>query len=236
VAHLADGALLHEARGLVDGGDVAVGEVDHVHDACERRRIGHLARMGVVGGERLLAQDVLAGREERERRGVVHGVGRDVGHRVELASQARASCTDGEAARDAVVSLKAWRRSVVGVVPAQVTPGWRRSLGWGGPCAGADDRRAARARRTRRGRGARLGRRLGGAVVAGPRSAPVWWSVSTEPSSPAGGAGRRAPRWARAPCRRERWAPGHRRPAPAGTGLWAHLTALRRTVWTLASW
>ena len=49
---------------LVQRGDVAVGEVDHVDEARRLGGLGHLEGLGVVGGQRLFAEDVLAGGEQ----------------------------------------------------------------------------------------------------------------------------------------------------------------------------
>ena len=61
-----------------------VGEVDHVHDAGGVGGIGHFPGEGIVGCERLLAEDVLSRGDELHRRRVVDAVGRDVRGRVEL--------------------------------------------------------------------------------------------------------------------------------------------------------
>jgi hypothetical protein len=81
----ADGARGHDVPHLLEAGDVAVGQVDHVDDAGGLGRLGHLEGLGGVGRERLFAKDVLAGSDHRHRRRVMERIRRDVGHGIELA-------------------------------------------------------------------------------------------------------------------------------------------------------
>ena len=64
---------------------IAVGQVDHVDEAGRFGGLGHRQRVGMVRRQRLFAEHVLAGGQQRQRRRLVDAVRRDVDGRVELA-------------------------------------------------------------------------------------------------------------------------------------------------------
>jgi hypothetical protein len=71
----ADGPVPHHARGLLQGGDVAVAEVDHVHHARLGGGCAISAAWAAIGGQRLFAQDMLARGQEGQGRRVMRGIG-----------------------------------------------------------------------------------------------------------------------------------------------------------------
>lgn len=89
----ADLAGDHHLAGPLQRRDVAIGQVDHVDDAGPFSRLRHLERLFVVLGERLFTKHMLSGRQQGERRRVVHAIRRDVRRRVEF-PQAIASSSD----------------------------------------------------------------------------------------------------------------------------------------------
>ncbi|MNE51446.1 hypothetical protein D3C80_1460750 [compost metagenome] len=64
MAHLADLARQHHFACRLQGGDIAIGEVDHGDEARLFGGIGHFGGLGVVFRQRLFAEDVLAGRQQ----------------------------------------------------------------------------------------------------------------------------------------------------------------------------
>ena len=74
---LADAALAEQPRDEPHRGDLAVVEVDGVDDAGRRRGPVHALALGGGGGQRLLAEHVLARRGGRDRHRRVQEVGRD---------------------------------------------------------------------------------------------------------------------------------------------------------------
>ena len=102
MAYRADLARLHHLARLLERRDIAIGEVHHIDDAGGFRRIGHLARLAEILGQRLFAQHRLAGGNQRHGGRMVDAVGRDVGDRVEIAPVER-RLQRGEAPRDLVV-------------------------------------------------------------------------------------------------------------------------------------
>jgi hypothetical protein len=73
----------HHFAGLLQGRDIAIGEVDHRDEAGGLRGAGHLVRFGIAFRQRLLAHHMLARRQQRQRRRMVRAVGRDIGGRIE---------------------------------------------------------------------------------------------------------------------------------------------------------
>ena len=84
-ADRADLPVEHHLPALLQRRRVAIGEVDHADQAGLLDRLGHLHRLGRVSGERLLAEDMLAGGDRLHGRRMMNLIRRDVRHRVELA-------------------------------------------------------------------------------------------------------------------------------------------------------
>ena len=84
MAYGADGAFGYHAGSLFKRCDIAVAEVDHVdHAGCFRCR-RHFGREGVVGAQRLFAQNMFSRGNQRHGSGVVHAVWRHHGGCVEF--------------------------------------------------------------------------------------------------------------------------------------------------------
>ncbi len=111
---IADGPFANHLRGLLQGGHVAVAEVDHVHHARFGGGTGHFLRLRRICGQWLFAQHMLACGQEGQGGGVMRGVGGDVGHRIELAPGQR-FIHRGEAVRDAMCLLKGGKPIGAGV-------------------------------------------------------------------------------------------------------------------------
>ena len=144
MAHRADRACLDQARGLHHRGHVPIAEVDHIDDAARLRQCGHLRRVGVVGGQRLFAQHMLARLEKRQGRARVHRVGRDVRRGIEPAPCKRV-CNRVETALDAVPGVESVERVGVHIDTADDLDIVHREIGLGmgiRHAAGANDQNA----------------------------------------------------------------------------------------------
>ncbi len=132
-------------RGL-DRCDIAIGEIDHADEAGLLGRLGHGEGFLGVCRQRLFAEHVLAGGERLHRRGVVHVIGRDVGHRVKVAPGERL-LKRGEASLDVVLFAERLEPRLLGVDGADdlhaLDLGEMRGLGVG-HAAGAEKQQTHR--------------------------------------------------------------------------------------------
>ena len=138
----------HKTRRLLQGGDIAIGQVDHVHHPGPGGQIGHLGGMGGAGGQRLFAQHMLARGKDGQGGGVMGGIGGDIGHGIELAP-VQCLGQGGKAVGDAMGLPEGGQRLGAGVDPGHdLYPGnGGKVLGMvGGHAAGADDQQADRLR------------------------------------------------------------------------------------------
>ncbi len=85
VAHDAERALPHQSAGFLNGAGVAVGEVDHVDELALTGLLHHRVGVPRIERQRLFAENVFAGLEERHCGREMRGIGRHIDHRVELA-------------------------------------------------------------------------------------------------------------------------------------------------------
>ena len=80
-----DGAGGDQPPCLLHGGKASIGEIDHIDHPCPGGGPRHLDGMRMVVGQRLFAQNLLAGGQQRHRCRIVGAVRRDVGEAVERA-------------------------------------------------------------------------------------------------------------------------------------------------------
>ena len=144
--HRADCPFCHHMGSRLQGGDIAVAEVDHVHHARLCRRCRHRQGIGVGGRQRLFAQHMATRCQQRHRGGEMRGIGGDIGHGIEAAPVQR-RVQRGKPVGDAMPVAERRQRLGAGIDPGgQHHAGDRsESLGMGlGHAAGAKDQQTDR--------------------------------------------------------------------------------------------
>ncbi len=116
MAHLTDFSGQNHFARLLQGCDIAIGQVDHIDDARLLGGVRHFGGFLVAFRQRLLAEDMLARTDQRQRGRMMDGIRRHIGRGIEPAPFQRI-LKPREAVVNVVVLRKridAFRRNVAG--------------------------------------------------------------------------------------------------------------------------